>query len=405
MSSAADITKIALATVLGTGVFVTAALALFLRFDADGDGRRRAPRRRLMYSEDDSFSDDEETDLRRRPRRRRPVKQSSQVSAISDDREVAKNLKQQITETMSAGWEGFSMEQAMEHADAGHEKAKLRSPSEVLSELQKGNTRFWSGQAKRPEKSAFERRALITKQFPTVAVLGCSDSRVPTEIIFDMGLGDIFVVRVAGNCLNTATLASLQYAVHHLKVKVLVVMGHEGCGAVKAAERSLAEIDKEPECLSSLLRSVRKGLDIERLQNVHDARARDREAVATNVRSQLARLALDAGLTEKVQATELIIIGAFYEISSGIVDFFYEVTVDSENVKPSPSVSDDENADNAVDLPGTTQGVSSRLLVRKCSSPKSPKSPWRGPRAARTTDAFMMSPTRLEHLPGNESPL
>lgn len=89
------------------------------------------------------------------------------------------------------------------------------------------------GAATRPEVSAFERRALINLQYPSVAILGCSDSRVPIEIVFDHGLGDIFVIRVAGNCLDTTTGASLQYAVKHLRVKVVVVMGHEGCGALK----------------------------------------------------------------------------------------------------------------------------------------------------------------------------
>merc|ERR1712226_1692090 len=110
----------------------------------------------------------------------------------------------------------------------------------------RGNVRFWTGQATRPEKSAFERRALISKQFPSVAVLGCSDSRVPVEIVFDQGLGDMFVVRVAGNCLDTSTSASLDYAVHHLKVKVVVVLGHEGCGAEKAAGLPLEKIEQEP---------------------------------------------------------------------------------------------------------------------------------------------------------------
>merc|ERR1719343_428784 len=104
--------------------------------------------------------------------------------------------------------------------------------------------------------SAFERRALISKQFPSVAVLGCSDSRVPVEIVFDQGLGDMFVIRVAGNCLDTATTASLQYAVHHLKVKVLIVMGHELCGAVKASQLPMDAIDKEPETLGRLLKSM-----------------------------------------------------------------------------------------------------------------------------------------------------
>merc|ERR1719221_75149 len=136
-----------------------------------------------------------------------------------------------------------------------------RTPQEVLAELQRGNVRFWTGQATRPEKSAFQRRALIAKQFPSVAILGCSDSRVPIEIVFDQGLGDLFVIRVAGNCLDTATAASLQYAVHHLKVKLLIVMGHEGCGAVKAAQLPMDAINKEPETLGKLLKGMRRGLD------------------------------------------------------------------------------------------------------------------------------------------------
>merc|ERR1712127_301907 len=97
------------------------------------------------------------------------------------------------------------------------------------------------------------------KQFPSTAILSCSDSRVPIEIVFDQGLGDLFVIRVAGNCLDTASTASLQYAVHHLKVKLLIVMGHEGCGAVKAAQLPLPAIEKEPEELGNLLKGMRRG--------------------------------------------------------------------------------------------------------------------------------------------------
>ena len=121
--------------------------------------------------------------------------------------------------------------------------------------------RFWSGAANRPEKSAFERRALINKQFPSTAILGCSDSRVPTEIVFDQGLGDMFVVRGAGNSLEMATTASLQYAVHHLKVKVLVVMGHEACGAVKAAALPDDVLKNEP---PALCRCTRESVRAER---------------------------------------------------------------------------------------------------------------------------------------------
>merc|ERR1712217_632576 len=172
------------------------------------------------------------------------------------------------------------------------------------------------------EKNAFERRALIMKQFPSVAVLGCSDSRVPGEIVFDQGLGDMFVVRVAGNCLDVASNASLDYAVHHLNVKVVVVMGHEGCGAVKAAGLPIAQIDKESDALSRALKNIKNGLDENRLAQVQDARAHDREAVVTNVKRQVLQLSNDETFAAKIRRQEIILIGAFYEISSGIVDFF-----------------------------------------------------------------------------------
>lgn len=221
---------------------------------------------------------------------------------------------------------GFSMEQAREMADSGQALAMKRTPAEVLAELQRGNVRFWTGQATRPEKSAFERRALISKQFPSTAILSCSDSRVPIEIVFDQGLGDMFVIRVAGNCLDTATTASLQYAVNHLKVKVLIVMGHEGCGAVKAAQLPIDAINKEPESLGTLLKGMRKGLEAADIGNIQDVKARDREAVTTNVKAQVETLVRDKGIMEKVRSEELIMLGAFYEISSGIVDFFHEVS-------------------------------------------------------------------------------
>jgi len=221
---------------------------------------------------------------------------------------------------------GFSMEQARNMADSGQAAAMKRTPGEVLAELQRGNVRFWTGQSTRPETSAFERRALISKQFPSTAILGCSDSRVPVEIVFDQGLGDMFVSRVAGNCLDTTTAASLQYAVHHLKVKVLIVMGHEGCGAIKAAQLPMDAINKEPESLGTLLKDLRRGLDTASIASVQDVKAADREAVTTNVKAQVESLVRDKGIMAKVRSKELIILGAFYEISSGIVDFFHEVS-------------------------------------------------------------------------------
>jgi len=218
---------------------------------------------------------------------------------------------------------GFSMQEAKEHAESKAKEAKDRSPMEVLHGLQKGNTRFWMGMPTKTTGNYFQRRALISMQYPSVAILGCSDSRVPTEIIFDQGLGDLFVVRVAGNCLlDKVTLASLQYAVCHLKVKVIVVLGHEGCGAVKAAGMPTEKIEQEPAALSSTLKGLKNGLDCDRLDRIGDHRVRDREAVVANVRAQIGCLSESSTLMNVIRRKELLVVGAFYEISSGIVDFF-----------------------------------------------------------------------------------
>ncbi|MDF7640060.1 carbonic anhydrase [Bifidobacterium sp. ESL0784] len=108
------------------------------------------------------------------------------------------------------------------------------------SRMLQGNSRFASGQAEHPWQDSETRESLIDEQHPDAAVLSCSDSRVPPEIIFDQGLGDMFTVRTAGQTLDDAVIASLEYAVTHLGVSVLVVLGHEHCGAVASA---VAELD------------------------------------------------------------------------------------------------------------------------------------------------------------------
>jgi carbonic anhydrase len=222
---------------------------------------------------------------------------------------------------------GFSMEDAMNLSLLQRKTASSKSPREVLGELQKGNTRFWMGLAKRPEADAFQRRALILQQYPSVCILGCSDSRVPIEIVFDQGLGDIFVIRVAGNAVGGPVTASIEYAVNHLNIKVLMVMGHEGCGAVKAAMQSEEKINLESENLRNHLKELKLEMDEARLRNVRDVRALDREAVVTNVSAQLRALTENQSVMSKVRTGKLILTGACYELSSGIVDFLNEVEV------------------------------------------------------------------------------
>lgn len=119
--------------------------------------------------------------------------------------------------------------------------------------LKAGNSRFFGGHAKCPEMSANERRTQILAQTPFAVILGCSDSRVPIELVYDQCLGDIFSVRVAGQIIEPATEGSIEYAVEHLKTKVLVIMGHEGCGAVKAAMMSDEQLKAEPENVKYLI--------------------------------------------------------------------------------------------------------------------------------------------------------
>jgi len=314
----------------------------------------------ISVSENSSYSDFEDPPLR-----------YSETSS-SDERAIVhrKNKRMQgkkfcstrgsstMNDVMIANWEGFSMEEAKAYNMQSQVRAKDQTPQQVLHELQRGNARFFTGNARRPEADTFNRRALIVQQFPKVAVLGCSDSRVPVEIVFDQGLGDMFVIRVAGNCLETATMASLQYAVMHLEVKVVIVLGHEGCGAVKCAALPDAMLDKEPKELCDALKSVKAGLEPERLSTINDSRAHDREAVATNVRRQLEGLTRDKTIMSKVNSNEVMVLGAFYEISSGIVDFFMEVEATAEGQ------SKVERSKSSCLVPGgLSHGVQSRITL------------------------------------------
>lgn len=317
-------------------------------------GKRRkggkAPKKQPIVVEETSSSSEEE--------------QVIHVPSTRKTRTVSVVPQEPAQAPMEAGWEGFSMEDARKLADAEHQEALQKTPQDVLADLQKGNVRFWTGQANRPEKSIFQRRALMSKQFPLVAILSCADSRVPAEIVFDQGLGDMFVVRVAGNCLDTASLASLQYAINHLKVKLVLVMGHEACGAVKAAGLPADDIAKEPQALGRLLNSLKGGLDHKRLESVHDTRSYDREAVVTNVRRQIEQLSKDDGIMAKINNNDLMCVGGFYQISSGIVDFFSELSAPPPATEASPTVSEGSvvRVSSGFGLaPTATRGVSSRL--------------------------------------------
>ena len=195
----------------------------------------------------------------------------------------------------------------------------VRTPDEALHLLKVGNARFFNGEARRPEVSAMERRAQILGQSPFAVILGCSDSRVPTEIVFDQSLGSLFITRVAGNIVDTATTGSIEYAVEHLNTRLVVVLGHEGCGAVKAALLSATDRAKETPAIQALLDKIVPSL--EKLPAIRDEKAKMREAVIANVRQQVASLKEQPAIRSALGKKRIGVVGAFYEITSGAVDF------------------------------------------------------------------------------------
>ncbi|MCP2014368.1 carbonic anhydrase [Deinococcus sp. HSC-46F16] len=201
-------------------------------------------------------------------------------------------------------------------------QGRMTSPEAAIEALKDGNARFFSGQATRPEADANQRRAQIMGQTPFAAVLACSDSRVPVEIVFDQGLGDLFVARVAGNVVGDSELGTLEYAIRHLDVRLIVVMGHEGCGAVAAALLPDDDLAHEPEHLRRLIARIQPS--VQGLPPIRDKKARMREAVLNNVRHQAAALREQPVIREAEASGQVRVIGAFYEIGSGAVDFLTE---------------------------------------------------------------------------------
>ncbi|WP_045233849.1 carbonic anhydrase, partial [Deinococcus pimensis] len=191
----------------------------------------------------------------------------------------------------------------------------VRTPDEAVETLMRGNARFYSGVTRGGEMNAMERRVQVMFQTPFAIVLGCSDSRVPTELIFDQGFGDLFSIRVAGNVAEPATLGSIEYAVRHLRCHLIVVLGHEGCGAVKTAMLPDEERAREPEHVAYLAGHILPA--VRDLPFIRDEKARMREAVMSNIRHQAQALARDTVVAQAVAAGTLRVIGAYYEIGSG----------------------------------------------------------------------------------------
>ena len=190
----------------------------------------------------------------------------------------------------------------------------LPSADAVLAELKAGNAHFVAKKYEHPHQTAARQQALASSQSPHCAILTCADSRVPPELVFDQGLGDIFDVRVAGNTAGDDAVASLEYAAEHLHVPLIVVMGHTHCGAVSAA----VEGGTLPGKLPGLIAELRPAVD----QSAHEPGDRVENAVRDNVVYVVKQLlAAKPVLAELVASGKLRIVGAVYSLETGKVDW------------------------------------------------------------------------------------
>jgi carbonic anhydrase len=198
----------------------------------------------------------------------------------------------------------------------------------ALERLRSGNRRF-AADLRRDGQSNRERRSALTSgQEPFAIILGCSDSRVPAEIVFDQGLGDLFVIRVAGNIVAPSQVASIEFAAARFGTRLVVVLGHSQCGAIQV---TLEELDRPTESRSESFRAI-----VDRVRPAvesvvaeggrRDAATIAPAAVRANVRRSVSLLKHGSALVERMIAREgLLVVGAEYSLESGLVEFFEEV--------------------------------------------------------------------------------
>jgi carbonic anhydrase len=194
---------------------------------------------------------------------------------------------------------------------------------EALQRLREGNRRFASGMRSTDGASSLTRRTeLVAEQHPFAIILGCSDSRVPAEIVFDQGLGDLFVVRVAGNIVAPSQIGSVEFAVEQFGTRLVVVLGHSGCGAVTATLEGLRRSSKtRSRNVRSIVDRIRPAVAGLLAADVGgDQEALVRDAVRANVRAAVNQLRYGSQIIERlIDSDGLTVVGAEYDLDSGMV--------------------------------------------------------------------------------------
>ena len=195
---------------------------------------------------------------------------------------------------------------------------ELKTPQDVWDALLAGNKRYASDQAEHPNSDIARRDALRTGQAPRVAIFSCGDSRVPAELVFDMGFGDAFIIRNAGHIVDTAVLASVQFAVDDLNCDLLVVMGHQSCGAVKATSGFLKDDSTIP---AGFQRTIVEKIALAAVASQAEGKDTtddfERRNTVETVKQLMARI---PHLADKVEAGELGIAGIRYLLDDGTVE-------------------------------------------------------------------------------------
>jgi carbonic anhydrase len=209
------------------------------------------------------------------------------------------------------------------------------SALEALERLREGNQRFLSGnQSRDTSMSRIQRMESRGGQRPFAVILGCSDSRVPVETVFDQSFGDLFVIRVAGNIVAPSQIGSIEFAAERFGTRLVVVLGHTHCGAIEA---TLEELQRPTASQSRNLRSI-----VQRIQPAvegllatdlkRDVDALARQAVRANVRISVDHLRHGSDVLEELAEKDgLLIVGAEYALESGAVDFFIDVPARKAN--------------------------------------------------------------------------
>jgi len=197
---------------------------------------------------------------------------------------------------------------------------------EALERLREGNRRFVSDV---PSLGTFtsqvRRHEVPTSQEPFAIILGCSDSRVPAELVFDQGLGDLFVIRVAGNIVASSQVGSVEFAAERFGTPLVVVLGHSQCGAVSATlEELMRPMENQSRNLRSIVDRIRPSVEVLLATELrHDSDALVRQAIRANVRVSANHLRHGSEILEQlIQREGLLVVGAEYSLETGVVEFF-----------------------------------------------------------------------------------